>query len=568
MEFIKAIMEFVFLKFICVKKYNYLLSVLFIICVCSTSICAMEWPVLDSADPQKPRHKKIIGSIFGRPGEEYCGGKFKENVFVVQGHGVDQQQNCELIRHLPCLRELLQQGHEIKLFHVGTTDEVAHFSRHVLYQIALNDHVLSFRFSLYNKGKLNHFTPFIISNQEHTLLSLPMLPFYSSQHIARLMEEHTDHHVLKHAFAIMAGADLAIAHDQKILLNTIQAYPNDTINMESLVGVMSRDRDLITQAACAFSPEEGSKGRHYLPFLDQLHTLGNQGALCGHRYKGRKGIDEAILYIRNNPALLRGILSDNLQQLKGKNSINLRISLFYIALEKKKSVGEIFELTDLTTFYKGEYFGPNQCVKDLLSQTSFHQNGSFYTPSNGYVKNGDSSITVPNRNLNNLQMVFTDCSGFAQYVVRQFHPTNQRLKTRIMSYHLAALYDFLANEEQGTTNILYDLNGNNSRSLKEHEIEKITGHSETIRQLKSVYEPVLNPLQNIKSGDLLVERSADFSREGHVMIVVEQDLNNPSHVTIVELTSGSIRGYTWRDLNLSNNTEDRFHRVLRIKNQQ
>ena len=107
----------------------------------------------------------------------------------------------------------------------------------------------------------------------------------------------------------------------------------------------------------------------------------------------------------------------------------------------------------------------------------------------------------------------------------------------------------------------------NSRSLKAHEREKVTDYRETIGQLKSVYEPVLNPMQNIRLGDILVERSAKVNEEGHVMIVVAQDFHSPSLLTIIELTCGSARGYTWRDLSLSNNTEGRFHRVLRIKNQ-
>ena len=90
MKFIKLIIEFNFLKFFYVKKDNYLLSGFLAACVFSTSVYAMEWPILDSADPQKSLHKTIISSLLGRPGEEYQGGEFKGNFFVVQGNGVDQ----------------------------------------------------------------------------------------------------------------------------------------------------------------------------------------------------------------------------------------------------------------------------------------------------------------------------------------------------------------------------------------------------------------------------------------------------------------------------------------------
>ena len=585
------------------RQYNYFLSGFLAACVSSVSAYAMDWPVLDSADPQRPIHKTIISSILGRAGEAYQGGKFKGNFFVVQGNGVDQQQNRELIQQLPRLRTLLQQGNKIKLSHVGTAGEVAQFSKHVLYQVSVNDQALPFQFSLYNKDKLSNFTPFTISDEGNTPTT-PHVPHphhpeqqidgiatvrvghgirtsgaTSPQKIDRLIEKYKNHAVLSKAFAILEGADLARAHDQKVLLNTIRAYSNNPINMDNLFELMRKDRNFITQAANAFNPGNAEEAR-YLPFLDQLHALGNQGALCGHSYTGRKGIDGAIIYIRDNPELLRGVVSDELKNLSGKNAINLRIALFYIALAKKKAAGENFGPSQLTTFYKGDYFGSGQSVKNLLSQTSFYQNGSFYAPDNGYIKNADSSVNLPGdfqglplaavngRNLNNLKMVFTDCSGFAQYVVRQFHPTNERLEDRVMSYHLSAVYDALANEKKGTTNVLYDLNGNNSRALKAHEKEKVTRFSRTIGQLKSVYEPVLNPMQNMQPGDILVERSASASGEGHVMIVVDKDSNNPSRATIVELTGfGSNRGYTWRDLTLGNNTEGRFHRVLRIKNQ-
>ncbi len=163
----------------------------------------------------------------------------------------------------------------------------------------------------------------------------------------------------------------------------------------------------------------------YLPFLDQLHALGNQGPLLGHTYKGRKGIDGAIVLIRNHHELLRGEVAEELKRLSGTDTINLRIALFYIALAKKREAGETFGPAHLSTFFKGDYFGSNPTVKDLLSQTSFYQEGCFWTPDNGYVKNSDSRKNVPSdfqgldlvvengRSLDNPQMVFSDCSGFA-----------------------------------------------------------------------------------------------------------------------------------------------------------
>ncbi len=129
---------------------------------------------------------------------------------------------------------------------------------------------------------------------------------------------------------------------------------------------------------------------------------------------------------------------------------------------------------------------------------------------------------------------------------------------------MAAVYDALANERKGTSDRLYDLNGSNRRVLNAYEAGKVTQYSQTIAQLKPVYEPVLNPLQNMRPGDILVERSVNGS-EGHVMIIVDQSPDDPTRITVVELTGfGNARGYRWRDLKLSNNTNGCFHRVLKI----
>jgi hypothetical protein len=551
------------------QKYFYLLVSFLsahIYCFCAYAI---EWPILDSSHPQKILHRKIIGSIFGRPDQEYWGGRFKGNFFVIQGNGVDQQQNRELIQYLPHLRSLLEQSTGIQLFHTCTPEEITQFSQCVPYKIAVNNRVLPFPFFLYNRSKLAHFTPFVISHQEGPLIegtsmecSLQNLDMLCSQQIETLKEKHRANNILQKVFPIIDGANLAIMRDQKFLLKTIQHYPSISITLESLLDLMTKDRDLITQAAQIFTPHEASNVCQYLPFLDQLHTLGNQGALCKHRYKGRKGIDEAMAYIRHNPILIEGIISDELQKTTGRPSIILRIVLFYIALEKTRMAGENFGPGNLVTFYKGDYLGSNPNVKVLLSQTSFFCGESFYTPSNGYLKNADySNFVSDDSGPNPPQMVFTDCSGLAQYVTRHFHPTNQRLKNRILSRHLAAAYDAFANKQKETKNILYDLYGNNNRLLKAHEQQNLVDHSETIKHLKKVYEPVLNPIKTMQPGDILIERSAMADKEGHVMIIVEPG----SPIIVAELTSGRIRGYRWRALELSNNTENRFHRVLRIK---
>jgi|GEM_PF-4608863 len=578
-----------------VRAFKSFLSLIFAASVFSAAAHATDWPTLDSADLERPVHKTIISSILGRPGEAYHGGQYKTNFFVIQGNGVNRNKNLSLYQELPRLRRLLQEGARIQLYPVGTAEEVAQFSKNVLYQISVNGASLPFHFSLYNRKKLSNFEPFTIPRGNvapaEAAINPPRQNFIEGvapvrlghgissstpafhEKIDRLRAEHRNNPVLCKAFRIIEGADLAMAHDQKILLNTIRAHPNTPINKETLLNLMRRDRDSITRAANAFRNGNDPEDR-YLPFLDQLHALGNQGSLLGHTYKGRKGIDGAIIFIRDHPELLDGILPQALKNLTGTDAIKLRIALFYVARAK---AGERFGPGALTTFFKGNYFGTNPSVKDLLSQTSFFQNGHFYAPDNGYIKNADSANAIPNdfqgldlgpnqgADFHNREMIFTDCSGFIQQVVRQCHPQNPRLQKRVMSYHLAPLYDVLANEKKGTRNGLYGLHGRKIRDLNDSEKSKTQQFSNTIEQLRSVYEPVLNPIANIRPGDILVERNANGG-EGHVMFVVEQDSTNPSRVTIVELTGfGKKRGYAWRSLELSDRANGTFHRVLRIK---
>lgn len=555
---------------------------------------AIEWPILDSWDSQKPLHKKILSSILGRPGEKYRGGKFKGNFFVIQGNGVDREKNRELIDALPFLRTSLKEGHRLELHHISSEAKVANFTKHCLYKLAVDSKDTGFRFSLYNRENLKGFTPFPIPAEEK-VASLPThqpSPWFKGiapvhvgygvrtnsalpdQEIKKLITKYKNHPILGKALKIIEGADLAVAHDQKVLLNNIRSLRNNDINIDDLFNLMKKDRDLITQAANKLDRRKDPVTL-YLPFLDQLHALGNQGAICGRKYVGRKGIDAAITLIEKNPKLLHGIVLQRLQNLAGKDAIDLRIALFYIALAKKKAAGQSFGPSHLITFYKGNYFGHNKEVKELLSQTSFFQDGYFYAPDNGYIKSADTVVSIPHdfqdlrlavdedRPLDNLNMIFTDCSGFAQHVVRQFHPSHARLQERVMTYHLAAIYDVLMNERMGTKNWLYDLSGEKKRPLNEHEKKKIEKYKGTIEDLKSVYEPVLNPKKNMLPGDLLIRRSATTDAEGHVMMIVEQA---PSHVIIVELTgSEKSRGYRWKAITPKDTVNDIVYHVLRIK---
>lgn len=396
------------------------------------------------------------------------------------------------------------------------------------------------------------------------------------EEITMLKTKYSENEILKRAFALMEGADLAVHHDVALFLKRIKENHRN-VDLNRLYEIMENDKKTITQAVECFDSGD-DKEKTYRPLLDLLHTLGSQGNVKG--YKGKKGIEYAIQMIKKyGTTLLEGQIPKELENISSNEAVNLRIALFYIDLFKTKSSSlEKRPISSLKTFCPVTYFGKEQYLKETLSKTSFYEGDMFYAPSNGYVKNADVCVGVTEDELSELSlqwtktqsleskkysMVFADCSGFAQAVARQFHSSNAFLSNdRQMSYQLAPLYDYLANEKMNTKGKFYDIDGS-TRELTEVEQGQIKKFSLTIRNLVSVYEAVIEPLKNIKPGDLIVERGEG---EGHVMIVVEQSpLNSPS-IAVVELTSFQGTGYNWTRVDLTSSIQgNTMYRVLRIK---
>ena len=128
-----------------------------------------------------------------------------------------------------------------------------------------------------------------------------------------------------------------------------------------------------------------------------------------------------------------------------------------------------------------------------------------------------------------------------------------------MSYHLASIYDYLANKKMHSINKFYDIDGS-TRQLDSRERNQINKFMLTIKNLSTIYEPVINPIKNIKPGDIIIRRG---SGEGHVMMVVEQSSFDPYLITILELTSGKGNGFNWTQKRLAK--ENKIYRVLRIE---
>jgi hypothetical protein len=401
----------------------------------------------------------------------------------------------------------------------------------------------------------------------------------SHDEISVLRRKYADNNILSKAFRIIESADLAVVQDIVKILKEIKS--NSTpINKDELYVLMAKDMNIITDAARCFEPGDEKETR-YRPFLDLLHTLGNQGKVLG--YVGQKGIFHAMNIIKKYGDILeKGELPEEYMMATSKDAIRLRIALFYINLLKNKKTNKNrINFPEYKTFCSVDYLERKKDLQNALKHTSFYEQDRFFAPSNGYIKNADLCVVfkiddldevdlrwdVIEENEDPRKLIYADCSGFAQAVARQYHPSNEYLSNqRQMSYQLAPLYDALANKKMKTKGVFYDINGK-PKELSQEEINGIKKFSKTIAHLESVYEPVIDPLRNIKPGDLLIERGTG---EGHIMFVVEQSPKDKYKIKIIELTSFNGTGYNWSDIRLNQYNQDNLKeqnkfRVLRIK---
>ncbi len=382
----------------------------------------------------------------------------------------------------------------------------------------------------------------------------------SHEEIHKLREKYKNNKILKYAFALIEGADMAVVHDLQVLLERIQANAKK-VNVPKLIKTMENDRTIIVNALTCFD-SGNDKEPTFKPLLDLLELLAIDN----------QGIDKAIEMLEQyQDQLLEGKIPNELQDLSSLDAISLRIVLFYIEKAKNKTSDKISVKT-FKSFCPVSYFGKEQYLEKSLMQTSFYENGEFLVPTNGYVKNAmvchkvslkdemkDIDINWQSQPKKYGNLIFSDCSGFAQALAQRFYPSNEFLNDkRQMSYQLAPLYDFLANKQMKTENKFYDVNGK-SKKLSEHEITQIKKYSLTIKNLKSIYTAIINPLENLLPGDIIISRKV--KQEGHVMIVVEPSIP----VKVIELTAFNANGYNWKNAQLLPNiNNDTKYRVLRI----
>ncbi|HUX79528.1 MAG TPA: hypothetical protein VMW10_07305 [Alphaproteobacteria bacterium] len=564
---------------------NFLIPLSFLL---SQHAYGVDWPVLDSKGPDTSRaatHKKIINSILTREN----GGKYKGQFFKSKGQDLPEGQNQDLYSNVEFLKRHLDRGHRVQILPTSSPEVYSAFTKKCKYKILVDGQEM-LKFILHAVPRpdeiqtdqtppINH-SPSILEDQASVFSGINPIQVghgarpirqevnaVSDGEISRLMAAHRSKPMLDEAFKIIEGADIAQAQDRKILATYIQTYQN-SIPEANVIRLMEEDLRVLKEVQ-----RIAKRGNSSTPFRDQLKEFINF-----------QGMNHAKLLLQGHPSLLRGEIPEELKGATGGRLLDLKTALFYVAMAKSQHTGENFGaiIAQLSSFYPGKIPG-NQQIQTLLNRTHLIYGDCFFSPANAYVKNADTALSINGsfedlplqieggRNSHNFQMVFADCSGFIANIVRKLHPENRWIQNnRFMSWHIAAAYDHLMNQRQGTMGRFFDIHGN-SRPLKMNEAKHLRNESGTNRlnALSQLFEPVLNPAQNIKAGDVIVTRHPTGAVEGHVMMVVDRNSLNPDEVIIVELTradvGGTRHGYNWRRISLSNPGHGKVCRVLRIK---
>lgn len=559
----------------------------------SVASFSFEWPRLESNNPKLSLHPKIITSMLTKPHFSYRGKLF--TIADPQDALVNkpiQQANKAIRRALKsgrtvtieplqacddaqstCLYHVIIDGHNF--VHHGTTVEfIVRALEHQLVTMSKTQELPR------EESALEEQKPGIINalavNSAHQMGSISGAleqlfddkPLHlaqghtPSEAIKDLIDTYGDHKVIGHALDIIRAADWADFLDIKNLALFIRAATTksfyEPISPQKIIDRLTDEYEKLSQAfrlctECS-TPMKAQ-------FKQMLGFSNHDGALRG-----------AIVLISAYPQLLHGDVPKHLKLAKGYDLLSLRTALFYIAAESNPADFDIMR-SRLNGFYQGEINGDDS-IKKILSETILFRNDEFFTPACAYIKNADKSILFAESSNpeQNLSMVFTDCSGFVLNILRRLFPDEDFLKQRrgITTYHLAALFDQLANELNQSTDVFYDHTGNVSMlsATETGALEKLRNQPLRLAALRRVFEPVLKG-KELRTGDIIIKRdmhgfndprALTTGSEGHALIVVEPS----EQPTCVELTSFKTLGYGWKKITMKGSSKCRY-RILRFK---
>ncbi|MDP1723868.1 MAG: hypothetical protein Q8L85_04125 [Alphaproteobacteria bacterium] len=522
----------------------------------STDSYSVNWPVIDSdIQTHDPVIKKFIENAKNeRSTFQYIGHQFK----VRGGNNYAIDQNYDLFNHIDTLENAYLKGYHIEIKPTSEEEIYKNFEERCKYKIIItnrDDVTFIEGFRVYAADSDIAQPQPIVADQLPSV-DAPLIEGWYNRPLGRgaptnvdhnvvkgLLNTYKNHNILKHAFNHIKAADLADIQDPILFADYIQKHGQVSAN--DVINAMNEDKALLQRVKNLGVISEGHEERG-LDFGNQLSYP-------------TEYMSDAINLIRNHPSLLRGKLDDALKSSKGGDAHALLQAQFYIAAVQSSQNGYKQQFSTLLSKIGGLFhknLPSKENARNILKQTHLCVDGVLYTPAHNYVKHGDvvKKIKQQIANLpNNMQApgvyenIFTDCSGLSIMVLRKLFPDNDWIQNeRAMSWHFAAAYDYLNNENAG-----YDycyINGNKLRVGGDYY--KDNCNMGIAKKLAKMLKPV-NYYANRKAGDILVQRHTNGS-EGHVMTIVDPFPNphNSNEVIIAEMTrcSGNYHGLVFRKM--------------------
>ncbi len=542
----------------------------------------VDWPILDSQHPKYSLHPKIIESLLSKPSFTYRGQRFTAK------DPRDGDVNQGLAESIDFIMGEFKDGKRIQIIPTVSMDKLKSFKQKSQYYILINGEHLSdragqklkFRIRVVDDKPITRpLAEIIEANKDISLFDVfgdnPLCLGSGTTEFSKVqqfIEGYAHNETVRAAIEIMAASDLADHIDIKRLSKYIRRAVSFSraAELQAVIERIEQDIALLTKASKRCQDCSATFRAQIQQMLGYGKMVEGYGNLDG-------ALNSAIRMIIAHPRLLDGIIPESLQAAKGFNLFALRTALFYIAYLTDKARFDGLRSSKLIGFYPGLLEG-DDALRNLIGQTILLQDGRFYTPACAYIKNADMSVEVKSScgYSGNFRMTFTDCSGFILNIAKIIYPDLQYIKERhgLTTYHLAALFDLLANEQKQTSGIFYSVVGDH-RLLEMNEklaIEKIARlPAEGLEQLQIMFEPVF-AAEDLRIGDVIIQRHIYGYRdrhaplgqkgaEGHALLVVEPDPQNP---LCVELTSGHSFGYGWRRVKLAPR-KNYVSRILRFK---
>ncbi|MDP3532343.1 MAG: hypothetical protein Q8S31_03540 [Alphaproteobacteria bacterium] len=520
----------------------------------STDSYSVNWPVIDST---KQYHDAVIKKFIANAKNERSTFQYIGHQFKVRGgnnYGIDQ--NYDLFNHIDILENAYLSGHHIKIKPTATENVYKNFEERCQYKITVDGQTFIEGFRVYNADSdiaqpqqpivadlLPSVSESLVSGWYDRPLGRGAPTNVDHTDVKKLLNTYKNHNILKHAFNYIKAADLADIQDPILFADYIQKHGQVSAN--DVINAMNEDKALLQRVKNLRVVSEGDEERG-LDFGNQLSYP-------------IEYMNDAINLIRNYPSLLNGKLHDDLKSAKGGDAHALLQAQFYIAAVQSSQNGYKQQFSALISKIGGLFhknLPSKENARNILKKTYLCVDGILYTPAHNYVKHGDvvKKIKQEIANLpNNMQApgvyenIFTDCSGLSIMVLRKLFPHNDWIQNeRAMSWHFAAAYDFLNNENAGYEYCY--INGNKLRVGGDYY--KDNCNMGIAKKLAKMLKPV-NYYANRKAGDILVQRHTNGS-EGHVMTIVDPFPNphNSNEVIIAEMTrcSGNYHGLVFRKM--------------------